>query len=400
MISVEDARGRILAGITPVGAETVALAQGLGRVLAAPVLARVNQPPCDVSAMDGYALRAVDAAPGARLRLIGEAPAGRPFGGFVGAREAVQVFTGSVIPDGADAVIVQEDVDLETGFVCPRDGAMTGRHIRLKAQDFAEGAELLARGRQLDARALGLAAAANAPWLCVHRRPRVAILCTGDEISLPGERLAAGGIVNSNATLLSAFVVAHGGEPVVLPMARDDMDAIAEAADAARGADLLVTSGGASVGAHDLVQSGLAARGFALDFWKVAMRPGKPLIFGRVGALPVLGLPGNPVSAYVCALLFLAPLLTALAGRGAAAGLPRLEGASLGAPLKPNDQRADFMRASLTETGGVEVVTPYGYQDSSQLRVLAGAEALIYRPPFAPACLPGARVEIIRLRNT
>ncbi|WP_297369110.1 gephyrin-like molybdotransferase Glp [Acidocella sp.] len=400
MISVEEARGRILANITPVGAETVALAQGLGRVLAAPVVARLNQPPADVSAMDGYALRAVDAAPGARLRLIGEAPAGRPFGGVVGPREAVRVFTGSVIPEGADAVIIQEDVDLDTGFVSPRDGAVPGRHIRPRAQDFAQGTELLGRGERLTARGLGLAAAANTPWLSVHRRPRVAILCTGDEISLPGEPLMAGGIVNSNAALLSAFVAAQGGEPLVLPMARDDISAIAQGADAARGADLLVTSGGASVGTHDLIQTGLAERGFALDFWKIAMRPGKPLIFGRVGTLPVLGLPGNPVSAYVCALLFLAPLLAALAGQGAAAGLPVLEPAPLGAPLKANDQREDFLRARLVASELGEVVVPYDYQDSSQLRALAGAEALICRKPFAPAAGPGALVQIIRLRNT
>jgi molybdopterin molybdotransferase len=399
MISVEEARTRILAQVKPVGAELVALSQGLGRVLAAPVIARLNQPPADISAMDGYALRAVDAAPGARLKLIGEAPAGQPFAGHVGVRETVRVFTGGVVPDGADAVILQENVEADTGFVQPRDGAETGQNIRRKGQDFAAGSALLSRGRRCDSRALALAGAANYPWLSVHRRPRVAILSTGDEISLPGDPLAPGGIISSNGALLAGFVAAHGGEPLLLPIARDDISAIANASDAAQGADLLLTTGGASVGEHDLLQAGLKERGFALDFWKVAMRPGKPLIFGRVGALPVLGLPGNPVAAYVCAVLFLAPLLAVLAGRGAAAGLPVFDAVMLGAALKQNDQREDFLRASLVRGEEGEVVVPYERQDSGQLQALTQADALIRRPPFAPALVPGKVVQIIRLRN-
>jgi molybdopterin molybdotransferase len=392
MIAVAEARAKILAALAPVGVETVALAAGFGRVLAAPVAARVTQPPADVSAMDGYALVAADGVAGARLLVIGTAPAGHPFGGAVRPGEAVRLFTGSFVPAGADAILLQEDATAEAGFVTVNEACVAGKHIRPAGQDFARGEVLLEAGARLSARDIGLAAAGNHPWLTVYRRPRVAILATGDEISLPGEAIGPGGIVSSNAHALAAFVTAAGGEAMVLPIAVDELAAIAAGADAAQGADLLVTTGGASVGDHDLVQAGLAARGLVLDFWKIAMRPGKPLMFGRMGDLPVLGLPGNPVSAFVCALLFLGPAIARLAGLPG--DPPALAPARLGAALKPNDQREDFVRATIGPDG---VVTPFAKQDSGMLKTLARAEALIRRAPFDPARAAGEIVEVVRL---
>ncbi len=394
MISVEAARGRILAALRPVPAETVALAASWNRVLAAPVVARLTQPPADLSAMDGYALRAADAVQGARLRVIGAAPAGHPFSGAVGAGEAVRLFTGSVMPAGADTVLLQEDAAKDGDMVTVGEACPAGRHIRRSGQDFAAGDVLVPAGRRLTSRDIGLAAAGNHPWLSVVRRPRIAILATGDEISLPGEPVAAGGIVSSNAHALAAFITACGGVPVVLPIAGDDLAAIAEGAAAARGADLLLTTGGASVGDHDLVQAGLQALGLGLDFWKIAMRPGKPLMFGALGDLPMLGLPGNPVSALVCAILFLRPAVERLGGLPGAA--PELTPAVLAAPMKANDHREDYVRAELAPDG---TVTPFAVQDSGMLRTLAAAGALIRRMPLAPAVAAGASVEVIRLKG-
>ncbi len=396
MLSVAEARDRILAPLRAVPAETVALAEAWGRVLAVPVAARLTQPPADVSAMDGYALRAADGTLGARLRVVGSAPAGHPFDGTVGPGEAVRLFTGSVVPAGADTVLLQEDATREGETVTVNEACTPRRHIRPAGQDFAAGQVLLEPGRRLGARDIGLAAAANHPWLTVHRRPRVAILATGDEIALPGEAIGPGGIVSSNSHAISALVRAGGGEPILLPVARDDSAAIAAAVDQLGGADMLVTTGGASVGEHDLVQGALAERGFTLDFWKIAMRPGKPLIFGRVADTPVLGLPGNPVSALICAALFLLPALDVLGGLPASA--PRVERALLSVPLQANDQRADHLRSTLTAgPGGELIVTPFPRQDSGMLSLLARADALVLRAPHAPALPAGAAVEVIRL---
>ena len=261
MISVEEARARILAPLQRTGVETVSVAQGFGRVLAVPVQARLTQPPADLSAMDGYALRAVDGQVGARLRVIGAAPAGHPFAGTVSANEAVRVFTGSFMPAGTDTVLIQEDATAEDGFVTVNEATRLGRHIRRAGQDFAVGDALIPAGRRLSARDIGLAAAANYPWLTVYRRPRIAILSTGDEISLPGEEIRPGGIVSSNAHALAAFITASGGEAVILPIAGDNLASLAAGADAARGADFLLTTGGASVGEYDLVQKGFRGAG-------------------------------------------------------------------------------------------------------------------------------------------
>ncbi len=397
MISVDEARGRVVAALRVTGPETVGLERAWNRVLATPVHARLMQPPADLSAMDGYALRAADGVQGAVLKVIGAAPAGHPFGGVVRAGEAVRLFTGSFMPAGADAVVLQEDATAAGGAVTVNEAAMPGRHVRGAGQDFKSGDVLLEAGKRLSARDIGLAAAANHPWLSVYRRPKVAILATGDEISLPGEAIGPGGIVSSNALALAAFVRACGGEPMVLPIARDDPGAIAAGADAAGGADMLVTTGGASVGEHDLVQQGLSARGLKLGFWKIAMRPGKPLIFGWLGEQPLLGLPGNPVSAFVCALLFLRPAIERMSGLPGNA--PATERAVSGADLKQNDTREDYIRAALVRSGSGWVATPYPVQDSGMLRRLAQADALIRRPAHAPPLAAGEMVEIVRLND-
>ena len=398
MISVAEARDRILAPLRPTATETIALADAWGRVLASPAKARLTHPPENVSAMDGYALRASDAKPGRRLRVAGAAPAGHPFSGALGPDEAVRVFTGSVIPENANSVLLQEDAILSGEYVEVRESCSAGRHIRPAGQDFRVGDVLLQSGRRLGARDIGLAAASNHAWLTVHRRPRIAILATGDEIALPGDPVRPGGIVSSNSHALSALVRAGGGEPVLLPIVGDDANAISAVVDSLGGLDMLVTTGGASVGEHDLVQAALSQRGFERDFWKVAMRPGKPLIAGRVCGVPVIGLPGNPVSALICAALFLLPSLDVLAGLPAAS--PRVERAALGEALAANDGRADHLRAKLVvEPSGLQVATAFSRQDSGMMSLLAQADALILRAPYAPALAVGAEVEVIRLES-
>ena len=396
MLSVEEARARILGALKPVGPETVALSEGWGRVLAAPVVSRLTQPPADVSAMDGYAVRAADAVEGAVLRVTGAAPAGHPFQGSVGAGEAVRIFTGAVVPAGANGILLQEDAVAEGEQVTVRETVQPRRWIRPAGLDFAEGETLLPAAHRLTVRDIGLAAAGNHAWLSVYRAPRIGILATGDEISLPGEPIGPGGIVSSNAHALAALVRAAGGVPVVLPIARDDIAAIAEAGHAARGCDLLVTTGGASVGEHDLIQKALMPEGFKLDFWKIAMRPGKPLIWGQFGETPLLGLPGNPVSSLVCGIVFLWPAIKALGGQPGQ--LPTHRPALLGAPLPENDRRADYLRTRLSRgDDGMLVAMAFEKLDSSMLKTMARADALLLRAPHAPALPAGAPVEVIVL---
>ena len=398
MISVEEARERILATLHPTPAEIAALADAWGRVTATPVTARLTQPPADVSAMDGYALRAADGTLGATLHVIGAAPAGHPFDRPVGPGQAVRLFTGSVVPQGSDGILLQEDATAIGTEVRINEAVIAGRHIRRAGQDFAAGDTVVPAGRRLTARDIGLAAAANHPWLTVHRRPRVAILATGDEIAMPGEPIPSGGIVSSNSHALAALVRASGGEPVVLPVAADTREAVAAVADSIHGMDMLVTTGGASVGDHDLVIESLKSRGLELDFWQIAMRPGKPLLYGKLGPVPVLGLPGNPVSALVCSILFLLPALNRLQGLPAAP--PPTIQAIAGAPLKANDHRADHLRSTVTaDSLGRLVATPFPVQDSAMLRRLAHADALILRAPNAPALPQGAEISVIPLES-
>ncbi len=395
MISVEEARARILAGLVPTAAEVVALADAWQRVTAAPVVARLTQPPRDVSAMDGYALRAEDGTLGANLRVVGSAPAGHPWQGEIGPAEALRLFTGSIVPTGADSILIQEDAGRDGDWLRVNEAVRAGRHIRRAGQDFSKGDTLVEPGRRLTARDIGLIASANHPWVTVHRRPRVAILASGDEIALPGEPIPPGGIVSSNSHALAALVRACGGEPMVLPVAADDRAVLGAAADAARGCDLLVTTGGASVGEHDLIQEAFATRGLKLDFWQIAMRPGKPLMSGCLGDLPMIGLPGNPVSSMVCGILFVMPAIQRLGGLPGNA--PPVISATLAASLPANDHRADHLRATLRATAdGLEAV-PFDRQDSAMLRLLTRADGLILRGPRAPAAEPGEIVQVIRL---
>ena len=398
MISVAEARTRIVQALAPLPAEQVALADALGRVLAEDVASRRTQPPCDVSAMDGYACRAADvAALPAMLRLVGYVPAGGTPAGAVGPGEAVRIFTGAPVPEGADTIVIQENTVAEGKTVRVVDGkAPPGRFIRPAGLDFSAGERRLTAGRRLTARDIGLAAAMNVPWLKVRRRPRIAILATGDEIVMPGDAIGPNQIVSSNALALAALVKIAGGAAIDLGIAPDSADVLKTMAAGARGADMLVTTGGASVGDHDLVKRVLGEVGLALDFWKIAMRPGKPLMFGRLDGTPVLGLPGNPVSAMVCALIFLVPAIAAMLG--VYSDLRGMTTARLNRNLPENDEREDYLRATLAHAAdGTLVATPFEKQDSSMFATFAAADCLVIRPPFAPAVKAGTNVTIIAL---
>ena len=399
LMPVADALAAILSGAEPMPEETVALDAAYHRILARDVAARRTQPPQAMSAMDGYAVRAADAADlTARLKVIGEVAAGRPFGRAVGAGEAVRIFTGGVIPDGADAVIIQEDTAVDGDHITITEKAITGRHIRTAGIDFREGDLLLPAGSRLSDRAVALAAAMNHPELAVRRRPKVALLGTGDELVMPGASPGPGQIVYSNGYALKALARSEGAETLDLGIAADTIAATTAGIRRARdaGADILITSGGASVGDHDLVKSSLEAEGVTMAFWKIAMRPGKPMMHGRLGAMRVIGLPGNPVSSYVCAFLFLVPLIRALLGRTTVHH--RKETALLGRDLAANDRREDYLRARLeARDDGTMIATPVDHQDSSLLANLAAARALVIRPPFAPATRQGSVCEILRL---
>ncbi|MCY4499536.1 MAG: molybdopterin molybdotransferase MoeA, partial [Rhodospirillaceae bacterium] len=323
MISVVEARQKILKPLLPTGVETVGLAGALGRVLAEEVRARVTQPPVAVSAMDGYAVRAADVAQTpATLRQIGEAPAGGAYDGVVGPGETVRIFTGGPVPCGADAIVIQEDAVANGEKIIVKEGTPKGKYIRPAGLDFSEGEVGLRSGQVLDARDVALAASMNCPWLRVHRKPRIAVLATGDELVMPGEPLGPNQIVSSNNVGLCAFVEASGAEAVDLGIALDTEDSLRTLAAGAKGADMLVTIGGASVGDHDLVRHVLGDVGLEVDFWRIAMRPGKPLMAGVFHDKPVIGLPGNPVSALVCSYVILIPAVRAMLGLGRSA-LPR-----------------------------------------------------------------------------
>jgi molybdopterin molybdotransferase len=399
LMAVADALARVLEHAEPLAAEAAPLAEADGRVLAADVAARRTQPPADVSAMDGYAVRAADVANvPARLELIGEVAAGHPFEGTVGAGQAARIFTGGVMPRGADTVVIQENTTREGATVVITTASAKGRHIRLAGLDFAQGAVLLAKGRRLSDRDLALAAAMNHPTVPVYTRPKVAVLATGDELVMPGQNPGRGEIVYSNGFATMALARREGCATIDLGIVPDRLDVTAAAVRRAReaGADILVTSGGASVGDYDLVQKALASEGLALSFWKVALRPGRPMMHGRLGRMHVLGLPGNPVSSYVCAVLFLVPLIRRLAGRSDCE--PQIETALLGCDLPENDERADYLRARLAPgPDGALVATPFRAQDSSMLAPLADAGCLLIREPFAPAAKAGSRCSILKL---
>lgn len=403
LLSVETARAAILAKVPrerPV--EWVGLSHALGRTLAADLSALLTQPPIAVSAMDGYALRAADlgSLPRPRLAVIGESAAGSGFGGRLAPGQCVRIFTGAPVPEGADAVLMQEDARIEgDGALVALKDVAPGSFVRAAGLDFSHGDRLLVGGTRLGPLEIALAAAMNHAVLPVVRRPRVAILTTGDELVPPGEVPGPGRIVASNAYAIAALVEAAGGEARDLGIARDRLDSLEAGIDAAltTDTDILVTLGGASVGDRDLVKPALERKGMEIDFWRVAMRPGRPLIHGTLGSMTVIGLPGNPVAAAVTGIVFLCPLLRALSGDPAAHVLPT-EPARLGAALPENDSRADYLRAKLwRDPTGVPVATPVAEQDSSLLRVLATADCLVIRPAFAPAAGSGDPCLILRL---
>ena len=397
LLPVAAALDRVLSDVAPTGIEPVALLHARNRTLATALTALFTQPPFDVSAMDGYAVRAADVATvPARLTLIGESAAGRRFDGEVAVGQCVRIFTGAAMPAGADTVVIQEDTDRDGAIVIANESSPPHRHVRDAGLDFREGQSLLEGGRILDARALTLAAAMGHASVPCRRRPRVAILATGDELVMPGEIPGPDSIMCSNTFGLAAMVEAAGGEAIPLGIARDTQASLAEKIASGGDADILVTTGGASVGDHDLVAPALQAAGMTLDFWKIAMRPGKPLMFGLRGTQRVLGLPGNPVSSLICGRLFLVPLIRAMLGQPREAEFTQM--ARVTEPMEANGPRRHYMRATLQSgPGNQALVTPLASQDSSLVSPLANASCLIVRELHAPAVAAGADVPIIRI---
>src|SRR5436190_18966804 len=396
-LSVDEALARILDGVAPMPAEAVAIEAAHRRTLATPLAALITQPPFDASAMDGYAVRGADVARlPATLDVIGEAAAGHPFAGSVAAGQAVRIFTGAPLPAGADAVVIQENTERDGARVIVREGTPDRGHVRHTGFDFRAGEILLQAGRRLGPREVALAAAMGHGTVPVRRAPRVAVISTGAELVAPGSRPGRGQIISSNHLGVAALAEAAGANAELLGIARDTRETLEAHFPRAEGADVIVTIGGASVGDHDLVGPVLEARGMALSFWKIAMRPGQPLMFGRLGPARVMGLPGNPVSSLVCTRVFLVPLLRALLGQQARDERPIQ--ASAGIALEANGPRQHYMRATTTAgSEGLPVVTPVRSQDSSLLAPLAQADCLLVRPPHAPAAAQGTLVPVLPL---
>jgi molybdopterin molybdotransferase len=396
LLPFEDALARILDGVEPLDGETVEVGNAARRVLAEDIHARLTQPPFDASSMDGFALRAGDIAElPATLRLIGEAAAGHGFNGTVGPGEAVRIFTGGPVPTGADTIVMQENAARDGQMVTINVGAAKGAAIRPRGQDFSEGERLLPAGKRLNARDLLLAASANHDALPVRRKPRVAILATGDELVPPGGNPRADQIISSIPAGLSAMLEAAGAAPEQLGISADTRESLDAHIERAGDADLLLTIGGASVGEHDLVRPALMDAGYQIGFWRIAMRPGKPLMFGTRGATRVIGLPGNPVSAMICTRVFAFPLIDALLGVDT--GPQQMRQATLDHPLEANGLRKHYMRAHTRIDAGAVKVAALPSQDSALVATLASADCLIVRAPHAPAAQPGDKVEILPL---
>ncbi|MBE7637558.1 molybdopterin molybdenumtransferase MoeA [Sneathiella sp. P13V-1] len=397
MISVEEALKNILSAIKPVSTETVSIQLASGRILAEPVTARRTQPPSDLSAMDGYAVKASDVAViPAKLSVIGESAAGHGFEGSVGTGEAVRIFTGAPLPKGTDTIIIQEDTDRDGDIVTVKEGADEGRYVRRAGIDFREGEPALKAGKKLTPRDIGLMAAMNIPWVAVYRKPQIALLSTGDELVRPGEPLGSNQIISTNSLVVAAMIEQAGGEAIDLGIAADNEDSLRQMAQGAAKADMLVTLGGASVGDHDLVQSVLGKEGLQIDFWRIAMRPGKPLMFGDLAGTPMLGMPGNPVSSMICSYIFLIPALDILMGR--APRDPKSIPAILSHDVKQNDQRQDYLRAKIVgDQDGLPLIETFSNQDSSLLSALSEADCLLMRLPHADPLNKGQQVEILML---
>ncbi|SFP27526.1 molybdopterin molybdotransferase MoeA [Tranquillimonas alkanivorans] len=391
MISVEEALGHVLDLVTPLESESVTLTEAAGRVLASPVAAGRDQPPFPASAMDGYAVRSADVAPGQRLRVIGQSAAGHGFRGSIGPGDAVRTFTGAPVPQGADRVVIQEDVTRMGEIITLNQNIDAGPYVRPAGTDFRAGATF-APARPLTPSDVALLASMNLPDVPVTRKPEIALVATGDELVMPGEAPGADQIIASNTFGLKALIERAGGRARLMPIARDTVSSLKAIFDLSAGADMVVTVGGASVGDHDLVAEVAAERGLERAFYKVAMRPGKPLMAGRIDGTPMIGLPGNPVSAMVCGHVFILPALRRMLGLPAQRA-PRRR-AQLAAPVGANGAREHYMRARLTPDG-LEV---FDRQDSSLLSVLADADALVVRPPDNPAQEKGAWVEYVPLQ--
>ncbi len=400
LMAVAEARSRLLQSARPATEECLPLQACNHRYLSRDIAALRTQPPFTASAMDGYAARAADLSPGAKLNVIGESAAGRRFEGHVGSGEAVRIFTGAPVPEGADTILIQENASgVGEPVITALQGEPAGQFVRAMGLDFATGDVLLRAGARLDGRSLALAASMGHAKLHVWRRPRVGILATGDELVAAGQPCGPDQIIASNTHAVAALIEDAGGVAVDLGIAGDSMKALAAAFDEAEAANLdaLITLGGASVGDHDLVQPALVARGMQLDFWKIAMRPGKPLMSGRMGTLPVLGLPGNPVSSIVCGLVFVQPLVRTLAGDPGADTL-RTQTVVVGGEIGGNDVREDYLRVRLQPSpDGPPVAMPFDRQDSSMLLRLVQADALLIRAPFAPPAPVGSLAQALRL---
>jgi len=398
LLPVADAIARVLDGVGPLPVERVPLADAEGRVLAEDLSARRTQPPANVSAMDGYAVSGTEVAQApVAFHVIGEIAAGRPFGRPVGRSEAVRIFTGGVLPEGTDTVVIQEHTTREGERVLVNKATATGKNVRVAGLDFRQGETRLKRGRRLTGRDVSLAAAMNHATLPVYRQPKVAVVATGDELVPPGTEPGPGQIVHSNVFSIAALARQSGAEVIDLGVLPDRLEETIGGLRRARElrADVLVTAGGASVGDYDLVQPALAAEGVTPAFWKIAMRPGKPMMFALLDGMRVLGLPGNPVSAYVCSVLFLGPLIRTLTGRADVA--LQVEEGILGRDLRENDERAEYMRATLALRDGAWVATPFPNQDSSMLVPLAAADCLVIREPLAPAAPAGSPCQFVKL---
>jgi molybdopterin molybdotransferase len=393
LLPVEEARSRILSNVKPLPPENIQLAQALGRVLAKPLSAKRDQPPFNASAMDGYAVRSEDVA--AERRIIGISAAGHAFKGNLKPGEAVRIFTGALVPATADTVVIQENTQANDKIVTMLSPARAQQNIRPRGLDFKKGETLLPASIRLNARDIGLAAAMNCRILSVRKKPVVAVIATGDELVLPGAKPRADQIVSSNSNALAAMARSLGADVINCGIVPDNLKATERAILKMAKADVIVTTGGASVGDHDFIQQALKNTGVKIDFWKIAMRPGKPFMYGRKGKQHILGLPGNPVSALVCARLFLRPLLDCLQG------LPIEKAATmarLGAAMNANDSRQDYIRAKLEiAPDGSRTATPFNKQDSSMQRTFRDAHCLIIRAPNAPAASPGDLASILTL---
>ena len=398
LLPVGDARARILAMLHTTQLESVPLMHALGRVLGEEAIARRTQPPADLSAMDGYAVRADDVtSTPARLKVVGEAPAGGFYSEHLNESEAVRIFTGAALPRGADTIVIQEDTDRDGDTVTVKVAAKPGQHVRPCGLDFRTGDAGIPVGRRLSPADIAFAAAMNLATLNVHKQPVIAFFSTGDELVPPGTEPGPNQIISANNDGLAALILEAGGIPLNLGIVPDRASAIREAAERTSDTDMLVTLGGASVGDHDLVQEALGPAGLNVDFWKIAMRPGKPLMFGSLGDMPMLGLPGNPVSALVCATLFLKPAIQRMQGGDSTL---HTSIARLGRDMPSNDGREDYVRAGLDHIHDeLPVATPFEIQDSSMLSVLADAGCLIIRPPGAEPLKAGGIVNVLPLRG-